>query len=326
MRYGTIGTGWITDSFIQGANMVDGMELTAVYSRNKEKGQAFAEKYGKKKIFTDLEEMASSNDIDAVYIASPNMMHYPQSKLFLEHGKHVICEKPVTVKPSEVKELIELAKKKDLVYMEAIMMLHLPARKKLLETFDKLGSITMARFDFSRISSKYQSLVSGNLPNIFNPKCCTGSLMDLGIYCVYPAIDFFGVPEKIIASAGFISTGSDGYGNSVFVYKDKQVNMSYSKIAEGKLGSEIMGEKGTILIESISKLNGIKLVLSDGTEEVINGDVPKPVLMSGEAQDFYNFITDMSAHEKEYKYASEMSVKVCETMEKIRQLAGIKFG
>ena len=305
MRYGTIGTGWITDSFIQGANMVDGMELTAVYSRNKEKGQAFAEKYGKKKIFTDLEEMASSNDIDAVYIASPNMMHYPQSKLFLEHGKHVICEKPVTVKPSEVKELIELAKKKDLVYMEAIMMLHLPARKKLLEAFDKLGSITMARFDFSRISSKYQSLVSGNMPNIFNPKCCTGSLMDLGIYCVYPAIDFFGVPEKIIASAGFISTGSDGYGN---------------------LGSEIMGEKGTILIESISKLNGIKLVLNDGTEEIVNGDVPKPVLMSGEAQDFYNFITDMSAHEKEYKYASEMSVKVCETMEKIRQLAGIKFG
>ena len=96
IRYATIGTGWITDAFIRGASMVPELQLAAVYSRTEKGAIQFASKYaGEIQLFTDLTSMAACPDIDAVYIASPNSLHYSQSKLFLEHGKHVICEKDV---------------------------------------------------------------------------------------------------------------------------------------------------------------------------------------------------------------------------------------
>ena len=260
MRYATIGTGWITGAFIEGAGIAGNMELAAVYSREEKTGRAFSEKYGSKPVFTDLERLASSPLIDGVYIASPNVLHYSQSKLFLEHGKHVICEKPAAVTSDQMRELNLLARRSGLVYMEAIMMRYLPARELLYKALDRIGNITTARFDFSQLSSKYPALLEGKLPNIFNPAMATGCLMDLGIYCVYAAIDLFGRPDRITACAGFLSSGADGYGSAVFNYKDRQVSLTYSKTGQSLAGSEIMGDRGTIAIDSISKLTGITLV------------------------------------------------------------------
>ena len=82
-----------------------------------------------------------------------------------------------------------------------------PARELLRNSLEKIGRITSAHFDFSQLSSKYPAYLSGNLPNIFNPALATGCLMDLGIYCVYPAIDLFGIPDKITACASFMDSG-----------------------------------------------------------------------------------------------------------------------
>lgn len=325
MRYGVIGTSWITQSFIQGARLIDGMKLAAVYSRSPEKGKAFADKYDTREVFANLNAMASSNTIDAVYIASPNSLHYEQSKLFLEHGKHVLCEKPITVTPAEHRELCELADSKHVIYMEAIMLLYLPAREIVKKLLPQLGSITTARFDFSQLSSQYQSYLNGELPNIFNPKFATGCLMDLGVYCVYAALDFFGVPDGITTTAGFLKTGADGYGNSIFSYEGKQVCISYSKIGQSRLGSEIIGDKSTLVIDSISKLTGVKLFLSDGSVQTVIGDIPKHILMSGEAESFYNFATNFDLYKTEYLYARSLSQKVCEVMETMKNQANIRF-
>ena len=84
VRYGTIGSGWIVDAFIAGAQQgAPQLEHRAVYSRSRETGEAFARKHGVNLVFTDLEAMAASDQIDAVYIASPNAFHYSQAKLFL---------------------------------------------------------------------------------------------------------------------------------------------------------------------------------------------------------------------------------------------------
>ena len=99
IRFASIGTGWIAGEFLKGAREVEGLEYTACYSRSQEKGEGFAKQWGAQKVYTDLEAMAEDKEIDAVYIASPNALHYSQSKLFLQHGKHVICEKPITVEP-----------------------------------------------------------------------------------------------------------------------------------------------------------------------------------------------------------------------------------
>ena len=109
MRYGIVGTSWITESFIAGAALAGGMELAAVYSRSAQRAEAFAKKHGAALTFTSLEEMATCAAIDAVYIASPNVFHAPQSRLFLEHDKHVLCEKPATVTAVQARELLALA-------------------------------------------------------------------------------------------------------------------------------------------------------------------------------------------------------------------------
>ena len=112
LRFGTIGTGWIANSYVDGALDSGLWQLTAVYSRTKEKGLAFAAPYGVKTVFTDLEEMAATDKIDAVYIASPNKLHIEQARVFLEHGKHVICEKPLSAHAKDVAELQALAKER----------------------------------------------------------------------------------------------------------------------------------------------------------------------------------------------------------------------
>ena len=114
MHYAVIGTGWIVDSYIQGAALTGKWELAAVCSRSREKGLQFGSNYGISTVYTSVEELAADPAVEAVYVASPNRFHYEQSKLLLNAGKHVLCEKPITVSPEECEELQQLAAAKEL--------------------------------------------------------------------------------------------------------------------------------------------------------------------------------------------------------------------
>ena len=323
MRYGVIGTGWIAKSFIDGARMLCNADFAAVYSRTEENGGRFAKENEIPKVYTDINEFASG-DFEAVYIASPNKLHYEQSKLMLENGKHVICEKPITVEPEELEELQALAKENGLVYIEAIMYMFNPARDLLKEAIGKIGRITSVHFDFSQLSSKYPAYLEGKLPNIFNPSLATGCLMDLGIYCVYPALDLFGMPRKITACASFMESGADGSGNAALLYGDKLVNLTYSKLGQDRLGSQIFGDKGTITVESISKLINMNIIDNNGNKTEIIGDVPKEKLMGYEAKAFEDFIANPD--DEYYAVTRERALQTSRIMKEIRNLSGIKFG
>ncbi len=322
MRYGVIGTGWIAKSFIDGARLLTDSEFTAVYSRTEESGGRFAKENGIEKVYTDINEFAKG-DFDAVYIASPNRLHYEQSKLMLENGKHVICEKPITVEPEELEELQSLAAEKRLIYIEAIMYMFNPARELLEDAVSKIGKITSVHFDFSQLSSKYPAYAAGELPNIFNPALATGCLMDLGIYCVYPALDLFGMPEKITACAHFMESGADGSGNTALLYPDKLVNLTYSKLGQDRLGSQIFGDNGTITVESISKLTSIKLIDKSGNVQEIIGAVEKEKLMGYEAAAFEEFIRNPD--DEHYAAVKERALQVSRIMKDIRDICGIRF-
>ncbi len=323
MRYGVIGTGWIAKSFIDGAREACGSDFTAVYSRTTESGRKFAEENKIEKVYTDINEFASG-DFDAVYIASPNRLHYEQSKLMLESGKHVICEKPITVEPEELEELQALADKKGLIYVEAIMYMFNPARELLKDALGKIGRITSVHFDFSQLSSKYPAYQRGELPNIFNPALATGCLMDLGIYCVYPALDLFGMPEKITACAHFMESGADGSGTAGLLYPDKLITFTYSKLGQDRSGSQIFGDEGTIKIESISKLINMTLVANNGDTQEVIGDVPKEKIMGYEALGFERFIAD--PNDEYYRTTRQRALQVSQIMKQIRDICGIKFG
>ena len=323
VRFGVIGSGWIAEEFVKGTQLIDGLEFAAMYSRTYEKGKAFAEKFADVPVYTDIYEFAAS-DIDAVYIASPNSLHYVQSKLMLENGKHVMCEKPITVTPEDFKELFELARSKNLIYTEAIMMLHLPAKNLLKNALKKIGKITTAHFDFSQLSSKYPALKRGENPNIFNPDMQTGCLRDLGIYCFYPAVEYFGMPDKITSAAGFVETGADGWGTAILDYPGMQVTLTYSKVGQSYLGSQIFGDKGTIVIESVSQFTNMYIVYSDGTREEIFGEISKPELMSFEAESFRKYIENFAENEEEFLKNSEEILKISELIFEVKTQCNIK--
>lgn len=317
IKYSVIGTSWITNSFIQGAQLTKDLVLDGVYSRSEEKGIAFAKETGAKRVFTDFSALLNS-DTDMVYVASPNVCHYGQCKALLESGKHVICEKPITVTLSQFKELSELADEKGLIYFEAIMYMHSPARKVLKDAVGKIGTIRSATFDFSQLSSKYAALKRGELPNIFNPEMKTGALNDLGIYCVYPVVDLFGEPDEIIPTQHFLSTGADGCGCAVFKYCDKLITITYSKVGQSRSSSQIMGDLGTVTIGSVSQTDNIYLYDNNGEKTELVPDIDKKYHMGNEAKSAYNFITDLENKKEFYKECRTVNEKVLRCMEKMR--------
>src|SRR5690625_6391565 len=105
MKFGIIGTNWITDQFIAAASNHAEFSIGAVFSRTEEKARVFADKYDVKNVFTNMEEMFQSGTIDAVYIATPNVFHAEQSILALKNGIHVLCEKPAVRSEEHTSEL-----------------------------------------------------------------------------------------------------------------------------------------------------------------------------------------------------------------------------
>lgn len=325
LRFGIIGTSWITESYIDGALDSGLWELTAVYSRTEEKGRAFGAKYGVDMVFTDLTAMAQSDLIDAVYIASPNALHMEHARICLENGKHVICEKPLSAQADKVLELQKLADERGLIFLEAIMFMHLPQRKLLEAALQKIGGVNMAKLDFCQRSSKLDAFLAGELPNIFNPKLETGALMDLGVYCIYPALYLFGQPEEMTAAAYMLSSGADGSGSVAMVYPDKLVNIAYAKIGQAAANTDFQGNLGTVSVESISKLANIEIIYKDGTRETVCGEEPKHKLMGYEAKDFHRFITEPEASAEEYALCKKLAYEVSVCMETLRRTANIPF-
>ena len=269
--------------------------------------------------------MASSDALDAVYIATPNALHYEQSKLFLQHGKHVICEKPLCAQADKVQELQAIAQEHGVVFLEAIMFLHLPQRKLLEETLAKLGKLSMVKLDFCQRSSKLDGYLSGHLPNIFNPAMEAGALMDLGVYCVYPALTLFGQPDSFTIDPQMLDSGVDGAGIMTLRYPDKLVTLTYSKLGQAGANSDFQGTEGTLSVESISRIAGLSLWRKDGTVEQLYGNDEKYKLMGWEAKDFYRYITQPEASAQEYQRCSQLSLAVSTLMEQARKQAGIAF-
>lgn len=325
MKYATIGTSWITEKFISSTKTVEGIRLIACYSRNIEKAKAFSEKNGAQYYFDSLETMVKSDLFDTVYIASPNVFHYEQSKLFLLNGKNVICEKPATTTKEQMEELYLLAESKNLAYAEAIMTIHTDGFDCLLKKMNEIGKIRSAHFDFYQLSSKYPLFVEGKNPNIFNPEMHTGCLMDIGVYNLYLAVGLFGKPEKIISDAVMLSNGCDAAGSAILKYKDLSVTLNYSKVGQTYSYSEIIGDKGTILFSSVSQLTDIFIKTKDNTEKLIAEDVSRDEIMSGEIKFFRDLLHTKDYSDKKYIFAKEASLTVREACDVIRKENGFLF-
>ncbi len=264
IRLAIIGTNWITRQFIDAAHETGQFILTAVYSRSLEQAQSFTQDYPAKHLFSSLEEMAACEDIDAVYIASPNSLHFEQSCLFMSHGKHVICEKPLASSLAQAEAAIACARQNQVVLFEAFKTASLPNFAVLQQAMPKVGKLRKALINYCQYSSRYQRYLNGENPNTFNPAFSNGSIMDIGFYCLASAIALWGEPYSVKAEASLLDSGVDAHGSVVMNYGDFDVTLLHSKVSDSTLPSEIQGEDGVLVIEKISECQQVSLIPRGG--------------------------------------------------------------
>lgn len=322
MKTGTIGTSKITRSFIRASRDVEGAQVTACYSRSGDRALEFAAGCGAEP-FSDYEKMLDTADIDTVYVGSPNSCHFGQAMLAVNYGKNVICEKPIAPTPREVEALFNAAEKKGVFVIEAMKSVYSEGRRIIEDTLPSLGEVGSAQLDYLQRSSRYDALLNGEIPNIFNPELCAGGLMDLGIYPIYVAAMLFGEPDQILSRCEFLPNGADISGSAILGYKGRTVAVNYSKAANAFTGSRIAGSDGALVIQSISKLSGVTLYRNDGAEQslyLLNSD---DEAMAAEIVQAERFLRGEDAGL--YREAHELSLIVSRIMKEIRTQNNFPF-
>lgn len=322
VRFGVVGTNWISDRFIQAAKDHKSFSLTAVYSRTEERARAFADRYKVTDIFTNLEEMAQSSSLDAVYIASPNSFHASQAVTFMKHGKHVLCEKPIASNTRELHHMIQTARQNQVLLMEALKSSFLPGFIAIRENLHKIGKIRRTFASYCQYSSRYDAFKEGQILNAFKPEFSNGSLMDIGIYCIYPMVVLFGKPVHIQANAVMLSSGVDGSGSLMMNYGEMEAIAMYSKISDSYLPAEIQGEEGCMIIDKINQPEKVEIRYRDGRIE----DLTQPMDHRDMYYEVKEFIELLEGGQLESKTNShENSLTAMAILEEARKQIGLVF-
>lgn len=331
IRFGVVGTNFITDWVIAGARQDKRFELVAVYSRKQQTADAFAARHHIPHTFVSLEEMAQSSLIDAVYIASPNFLHASQSILCMKYGKHVLCEKPFASNAHEGRGMIAASKKYNVTLMEAMKPTLTPNFRAVRENLQRLGTIRRYFSCYCQYSSRYDQYKEGIVLNAFKPELSNGAMMDIGVYTLYPMVVLFGRPKKVEASGIVLSSGADGQGAVNFVYNGMNATILYSKIANSSLPTEIQGEEGNINLDRVNIISKVtyvpRLTAQAGTTA---SSVPQDISAITDKNEYYyevaEFIDLVLAGKRESEINShESSFITLEIIDEVRRQLGVVF-
>ena len=204
--------------------------------------------------------MSHDENLDAVYIASPNSFHYSQSMIFLKSKKYVLCEKAFASNSKEVNEMVQTAKENNVILMEAIRTIHLPNFHITKDNLHKIGKVRRYFASYCQYSSRYDKFKEGIVLNAFKKEFSNGSLMDIGVYTIYPLIELFGLPNNTFSTCYKLSTGVDGQGSVLLKYDEMDGVVIFSKISNSNIPSEIIGEKGSIVIDKINDFKSVSII------------------------------------------------------------------
>lgn len=322
IRLGTIGSGVIVHSILSNVQRTEGIRLAAVYSRSREKGEALASKFGAEKVYTDMDAFLADGEMNFVYIATPNLLHYEQAKRALLAGKNVILEKPFTTKAEQARELVQIAKEKHLFLIDAVPTAFLPNFEILKEQLPKVGRVKLVMSNYSQYSSRYDQVLAGEVPNIFNPAYAGGCLMDINFYNVYLNVALFGKPEKAVYYPNIYPGLTDTSGTITMCYDGFVSQNAGAKDTWGVNFFQIEGEKGYIYIKNGS--NGIAevRVVTKTSDETFNAQ-PDPDRWFYEVQNVTKLVL---ADDYDAIYARlDTMLGVIETIEESRRAVGILF-
>lgn len=248
INWGIIAPGKIANKFAADLKLSQKGKLHAVASRNLSKANEFAEQHHAAVAYGSYSQLYQDPHVDVVYIASPHALHYEQCIEALENNKHVLCEKPLAMNQAEFKSIMDLAKANNCFLMEAIWTRFTPSFIQCKQWIEqgKIGQITSIQADFG------YNACSMNAERISSKSLGGGSLLDIGIYPAFLALELLGVPEIISAQALLSPEGIDESCCFNFLYPDRKAFASLfsTTLSETHVEASICGSKGRIRMNS----------------------------------------------------------------------------
>lgn len=272
LKWGIIGAGIIAEQLNDAVRLVDGCEMRAVASKDPDRAAAFAERNGVPTSCT-YDEIVADPDIDIIYVATTHNFHRDNVKLALEHGKHVLVEKPFTVSAAEAEELVSLARKANLFLMEAMWTRFLPSRILLRETAasGRIGEVRQVTVHFGNIALPMY------YKRLFSPELAGGVTLDMGCYPLSFLSDLLGeIPSEVSSSCRFSESGIDELANYNLKYPSgalAQVCTSFNLLMRN--GAMIYGTEGFIEFPNAQSGDSFTIHHHGGTNEIRSSETLK---------------------------------------------------
>ena len=321
MKILTIGTSIITSHFCDAVQKSKYSTITAVYSRDLEKARLFAKTYHAL-AYDNLEEALKDVNINTVYVASVNSLHYTHAKMALESNKNVILEKPTTHSAKEFNHLLEIAHQHNVFIIEAITTLFLPNYAWIQDNIYRIGPIKSVHTSYHQYSSKYDSYLKHENPNIFTLTYSGGSLVDLNVYNLHFILSLFDTPKhsKYYPVLGY--NGIDISGVAVLDYQSFIAVASASKSHHGSQSILIEGELGTLKVSSAA--NTLRQVIIKTMDDEITSElIDTQNVLEYEVLVMEKLIKESNS--EEIQKLNKHSLKVIDIMSMIRKEANIIF-
>lgn len=249
MKWGVIGTGKIANRFATALNNIpEEAEIYAIGSRSQKTADEFAAKYRVKKAYEGYAALMADPEIDIVYIGTPGKFHHDDVVMALEAGKNVLCEKSLTSNAAEAKELVKLAREKNLFFMEAMWTRFFPIHIRIRELIAQ-GAIGDAR----GVVANFSALVPGGPTDInrfWDVNLGASALLDIGAYGVSFASSLFGKPEEIKGVAYMGDAGFDYQNSASIRYKGGRIaTIMSSQLSYDVKETVVFGTGGKIEID-----------------------------------------------------------------------------
>ena len=269
MKFAIIGSNFIVDLFMQSAQGCPDFTPQVTYSRTRAQAEANAARWGAARAVWDWQALLDAPDVQAVYVASPNLCHKQQTLDLLNAGKHVLCEKPLTLTRADAKELYAAADRRGLALMEAMRPAHLPCLDRVRQAMAQVGPIRRADFIYCQYSSRYDKFKRGIVENAFDPSMGGGALRDIGVYPLAWMELLFGAPA-VVQAAGYTLPGSiDAVGSAVALYDGLTATAGWSKVHDGRNAARLEGERGIVELTPFPLPNRMTVAPRGGTPETV---------------------------------------------------------
>ena len=318
IKWGIIGLGKIAHKFATDLATVPHCELYAVASRTQEKADEFAQKYNAKKAYDSYGKLVSDKSVTAIYIATPHSLHFDNTLLCLRNNKAVLCEKPFAMNAKQVFEMITIAKKKDVLLMEALWTRFLPHFQYVLDLIvsKKYGELKSLKADFGF----YTPYNTGS--RVFQKKVGGGSLLDIGIYPIFAALTCLGKPNNIQAEATFFENGADSSCTMIFEYGNSKAELQSTLLEETKTEAIYIFENAIIKINTRFHEPSSVTIIESGKVETIDFNY-KTIGYSYEIEHFNQLLRDEKIESPLMTF--ELSKSLIETLDEVRSIIGLTY-